>query len=797
MAGPTDIPTDTPTVTTTGTATETPVSGENNPSTVTRFGMGASLTRNEDFKFLTGQGRYTDDVQEPGAVHAYFLRSYYAHAQFEIKDIEEAKSARGVHGVFIARDFPELQDLRCINFVKQPDGSPPDFRDIPPLCRDTVHHVGDAIAMVVADSPQLAKDAAELIDVEYTPLDAVVDTEQALSSDANCVAAEREDNLAYTHFIGEREQTDSIMQQAAHVVEIKITNNRLISNYMEPRACHAVWDKANDQFTVTVGSQGVYGVQAALNRLTGVDLEKIRVITGDVGGGFGTKVFTYREYPLVMLAARVLGRPVKWNSERSEHFLQDAHGRDNVTTARMAIDTEGRFQAIDVSVIAAMGAYLHAYGPYIPYLGVTMATGLYDIPVMACTTYGVYTNTVPTDAYRGAGRPEAAYVLERLVDKCAHEIGLPVDEIRRRNFIKSEQLPYTTPAGRTYDTGEFEGHMDLCMQRAAWSDFASRRESSREAGSLRGIGMATYVEACAFAGAEPAYLELLENGSATITIGTQSNGQGHATAYAQLASTELGMDYRDISIHQGDTQVLSTGGGTGGSRSVPLGGTSTVRAARALAANIRLVAAREFGCEPDQVTLEEGVARMQDSNAHMTLAEVAQVATDEERRASGVFEQEEATYPNGTHICEVEIDLETAVSRIIRYTIVDDFGVTVNPLLLEGQIHGGVVQSIGQCLLEHVVYSDDGQLLSGSLMDYALPRADDLPIIQFETRNVPSTTNELGMKGAGEAGTIGSCPAVMNALSDALYREFGNGDIDMPATPQKVFSRLTQLQNQG
>jgi len=704
-------------------STDTPISGEKKPSTQTRFGMGASLTRNEDFKFLTGQGRYTDDVQEQGAVHVYFLRSYYAHAEFELKDVEEAQSAPGVLGVFTASDFPELKDLRCINFLKQPDGSPPDFRDIPPLCRNTVHHVGDAIAMVVAESPQLAKDAAELIDVEYKSLDAVADTEKALASDAALVASDRKDNLAYTHFIGEREQTDSIMQQAAHVVEIKITNNRLISNYMEPRACHAVWDKASDKFTVTVGTQGVYGVQAALSRLTGVDVEQIRVITGDVGGGFGTKVFTYREYPLVMLAARAVGRPVKWNSERSEHFLQDAHGRDNVTTARMAIDAEGRFQAIDISVIAAMGAYLHAYGPYIPY-------------------------TVPTDAYRGAGRPEAAYVIERLVDKCAREMGLPVDEIRRRNFISAEKLPYKTPA---------------------------------------------YVEACAFAGAEPAYLELLEDGSATITIGTQSNGQGHATAYAQLASAELGMDYRDISIHQGDTQVLSTGGGTGGSRSVPLGGTSTVRAARALAANIRLVAACEFGCEPDQITLEEGVARMRDSNAHMSLADVAKAATDEQRRASGVFEQEEATYPNGTHICEVEIDLETAVTRILSYNIVDDFGVTVNPLLLEGQIHGGVVQSIGQCLLEHVVYDDEGQLLSGSLMDYALPRADDLPSIQFETRNIPSTTNELGIKGAGEAGTIGCCPAVMNAISDALFREFGYGDIDMPATPQRVFSLLATL----
>ncbi len=758
----------------------------------TRFGMGAPLTRNEDFRLLTGGGNYTDDVRVSGTLNAYILRSAYAHASFNIVDTQAANSAPGVHAVYTANDLAHLKNLRCINFLPQTDGSDPVFHDIPPLCRDTVHHVGDAVAMVVADTLQQARDASELIVIEFDAMDAVTDTESALAADAPLVAQHLQSNLSYTHFLGDAETTQSILDSAAHVVEIKIINNRLVSNYLEPRACHADWDKDSDSYTITVGSQGVYSVRDNLSRLTGEDKSKIRVVTGDVGGGFGTKVFTYREYPLVMAASRLLGRPVRWNSDRTEHFTQDAHGRDNVTTARMAMDEEGKFLALEINVIAAMGAYLHAYGPYIPFLGVTMATGLYDIPVVACTTRGAFTNTVPTDAYRGAGRPEAAYLIERLVDKCARHLHIAVDEIRRRNFIQPSQLPYKTPTGRNYDTGEFEAHMDVCMERAAWQEFEQRRAEAREQGKLLGIGMATYVEACAFAGAEPVFLELNDDGSVLLKIGTQSNGQGHATAYAQLAAGELGMDYQDISVHQGDTAVLATGGGTGGSRSIPLGGPSAVRAAKAMAVNIKAVVAREHDCKPEDVILEEGAARVSHSNALMSLSDVAAAATDEERLSSGVFEQDEATYPNGTHICEIEIDLGTAVTRVKSYTIVDDFGKTVNPLLLEGQVHGGVVQSIGQCLLERVVYTDDGQLLSASLMDYAVPRADDLPNFHFETRNVPSTTNEMGIKGAGEAGTIGSCPAVMNAVSDALHREFGDAEVhvDMPVTPLSMFEIL-------
>lgn len=771
----------------------------------TRFGIGASVLRKEDHRFLTGQGQYTDDTEKSDALQAYFLRSPYAHARFTIADCENAKQAPGVVAVLSAADFKDCKGLACLTLMKQPDGTMPEARDIPLLCENSVHHVGDAIAIVVAETLNQARDASELIEVEFDALPAVADTEGALAENAPVVFESAQSNLAYTHFEGDREQTDSAFANAAQIAEIKIVNNRLVSNYMEPRACVAEWDDKAGTYTLTVSSQGVHRLREQLAPALNVEAEKIRVITPDVGGGFGTKVFCYREYPLCLAVAKKLKQPVRWNSDRSEHFLQDAHGRDNVATARMAMDDSGKFLAIEVDLIAAMGSYFHAFAAFIPFLGVTMTTGLYDIPCMAVTTRGVFTNTTPTDAYRGAGRPEAAYLIERLVDACARKSGLTVDEVRRRNFIKPEQLPYKTPGGRNYDTGEFQQHMELCMERSGWSGFPARRETARHLGKLRGIGMATYIEACAFAGSEPAFLTLRDDGSVLLRIGTQSNGQGHATAYAQIAAAELGMDYNEIEMHQGDTDMLAAGGGTGGSRSVPLGGASVLRAGTQLGQQIREVAAREMDADVANIELAESTARVRESNAFLSYADIAAKASEEERNARGEWQQDEATYPNGTHICEVEIDAESGRTSVIAYTIVDDFGVTVNPVLLQGQVHGGVVQGIGQCLHEHVVYDEDAQLLSATLMDYALPRADDFPGFHFETRNVPSTTNELGIKGAGEAGSIGSCPAVMNAVSDALHREFdnpelansgaspGNIDIDMPVTPLRMWEKLQSL----
>ena len=758
---------------------------------VTKFGLGASVLRKEDDAFITGKGTYTDDKQVEDVLFGFVLRSPYAHAGFEISDISGALEYPGVHLVLTADDVADLNPLPCVTPVKQPDGSNNANRDIPVLCKDTVRHVGDAVAFIVADSLAIAKDASELIEVNYDMLPACVDTAGALGDDAPRVYDDGDGNLAFTHEMGDREKTQSTFANAHHVTTIDIINNRLISNYMETRACLAGFDVEADRYDVTVGSQGVFGQRRILSIIMGIDAQKIHVMTPDVGGGFGTKVFCYREYPLCMVAAKRLGRQVKWTCERGEHFVSDAQGRDNVVTARMAMDAKGRFLAMEVDLLAAMGAYLHAYGPYIPLLGLTMTTGLYDIPVMFARMRGCYTNTVPVDAYRGAGRPEAAYLVERLVDKCAREMMMAPAEIRKLNFIQSEQLPYTTIPGRMYDTGEFSEHMELCMKHAGWDDFTDRAEAARTTGKIRGIGMASYIEACAFTGSEPAFLELRKDGEVDLKIGTQSNGQGHATAYAQIAAQKLGLDYEAINLRQGNTDELEDGGGTGGSRSVPLGGASVLRASVQLAEKIKNLAADQLEASAADIELDGGEARIVGTDRYVTFKDIAASASNaDDLKGEGEWKQPEATYPNGTHICEVEIDPETGTTKIITYTIVDDFGVTVNPIMLAGQVHGGVAQGIGQCLTEHVVYDEDGQLITASFMDYAMPRAADMPFYDFHTRNVPSTTNELGIKGAGEAGTIGSCPAVMNAVADALWRRYEIDHIDMPATPHKVWQAI-------
>ncbi|MCF6321239.1 MAG: xanthine dehydrogenase family protein molybdopterin-binding subunit [Rhizobiaceae bacterium] len=749
-----------------------------------KFGMGKALRRIEDDALITGRGRFTDDHSAEGMLHAYVVRSPVAHGTFTIRGVSEALKSKGVHLVLTGEDVASMQPMPCKVLFEQPDGTPIPAHGVPVLCMDTVRHVGDGVAFIVADSVDEAKDGAELLEIDYEMLDAEVDMNGALKEDASLVYPDSGSNLAYRNFVGDREKTEAAFDNASHISEIKIINNRLICNYLEPRSCLAEWDADKERFEVIVCSQGVHSVQSDLCTVMGLEKEQVHVMTRDVGGGFGTKVFSYREYPLAMEAAKRLGRPVKWTSDRTEHFLADAHGRDNITTAKMAMDKDGRFLAIKVDLMANMGAYLHCFGPFIPNLAAMMTTGVYDIAAMAMDIRGVFTNTVSTDAYRGAGRPEAAYLIERLVEKCALDMGLSSAEIRHRNFIKPEQMPYTTASGRKYDTGEYAQHMKLCMERARWDNFDERNEEAKSRGKFRGIGMATYVEACAFAGSEPAFVELKDDGSVDLKIGTQSNGQGHATAYAQLAAEKLGLDYTKINLRQGDTDELEKGGGTGGSRSVPLGGVSATRAAQSLADKIRDIAADKLEASAGDIELKNGEARIVGTDRAVTFAELAQSASDREQlQAEGNFEQAEATYPNGTHICEVEIDPATASTRVIAYTIVDDFGVTVNPLLLAGQIHGGVVQGIGQCLHERTVHDEDGQLLSASLMDYCVPRADDIPNFSFETRNVPSTTNALGIKGAGEAGTIGACPAVMNSVANALRREYGIEHVDMPVTP--------------
>ena len=757
-----------------------------------KFGVGASALRKEDDALVRGQGRFTDDFNRDDQVYGYVLRSPYAAATFTINSVEDAAAAEGVHLVMTAADVSTLGDIHCHTPVKQPDGTFNIMRLTPLLCDGQVRYVGDAVAYIVADSIKQAQDAAELIDIEWQGMDAVADMTEALSGRGPLLWPELGSNRAYLYEQGDNAETQAAFENADHVTEISFINNRLVSNFMEPRGVLAEWDPEQESFTVILGSQGVHHMRNTLaNHIFKMDTEKIRVISGDVGGGFGTRFHNYRENPLAMEAARRLKRPVKWLADRSEHFVADAHGRDNRVTASMAMDADGRFQALRINVKANMGAYLNGFGPTVPLLGAMMATGVYDIQTHHMRITGVYTNTTPVDAYRGAGRPEAALLIERLVDACARETGIDPAELRRRNFIRPEQFPYRTVTGRLYDVGEYEGHLDKALENADRNGFAARAEDARKRGKIRGFGLSTYVEACAFAGSEPAFLELNEDGTITLLIGTQTNGQGHATAYSQFIVDRIGIDFDKIIVRQGDTRDLEKGGGTGGSRSVPIGGVSVDRAGEILATQMRQIASDELEAAISDIELVDGEARVAGTDRKITYAQLAAAAPDKELlKAIGEIRQDEATYPNGTHVCEIEIDPETGNVEIVAYTIVDDFGVVVNPTLLLGQVHGGVVQGIGQCLMEGAVYGEDAQLLTASFMDYAMPRADNMPSFDFETRNVPSTTNAMGIKGAGEAGTIGACPAVLNAVIDALDREYGIREIEMPTTPHRIWSAI-------
>ena len=757
-----------------------------------KFGVGASALRKEDLPLLKGEGAYTGDIVRPGELRGFVLRSPYAAAAFRILSTEQAAQAPGVHLVLTAADIAHLGDVPCLARAPQPDGTKHEVRNTPVLCRDRVRHVGDAVAFVVAESQDAAEDAAELIEIDWEMEEANVSLAAAGDEGVPLVWPELGSNLAFRHQTGDAAAVEKAFAAAAKTSEITVVNNRLVANYLETRAALGEWDAETQEFTLTCGSQGVHGVRNSLAKFVfGIDPEKIRVVTPDVGGGFGTKAFNYREYPLVLEAAKRLGRPVKWVSTRGEHFVADAHGRDSTVHAAVAMTEEGRITALRIRMDANMGAYLSQYGPMIPTMASIMATGVYDIPLLDMHIRAFYTHTTPVDAYRGAGRPEAAYVIERLIDAAARDIGLSPEAFRRINFIRPDQFPYPTPGGRLYDVGEFDGHMTLAMERADWAGFAARAEEAKARGRIRGIGMSTYIEACAFAGSEPAHIRLDEDGTVTLFIGTQTNGQGHGTAYSQFIADKIGIDFDRIIVRQGDTKELAAGGGTGGSRSIPLGGVSVAAASEDLAGKMKRIAGDELEASADDIELVAGEARVVGTDQALSFAAIAKSAkSKDDLVAISEFVQDEATYPNGTHIVEVEIDPETGAIEIVNYQVVDDFGLTVNPVLLLGQVHGGIVQGIGQCLTEEAVYSPDGQLLTASFMDYGMPRADLLPFFKFETRNVPSTTNALGIKGAGEAATIGACPAVMNAIVDALHRQKGIIHIDMPATPQKVWLAL-------
>lgn len=756
-----------------------------------KYGVGQAVRRKEDQAFITGVGRYVDDEDRPGILRGYVLRSPHAHATFKIGDLAAASAMPGVHLILTAKDLGKLGDLPCQALMKNADGKRQKPQPYPILAVDTVRHVGDAVAFIVADTINQAKDAAEAIGVDYAPMPAVTASLRALEAGASLVWPENGSNLAFDSQIGNQKKVAKAFEKAARVVTLEVLNNRLVANYMEPRGCVGEWD--GSRFTLTVGSQGVHSIRDTLaGAIFKMPAEAFHVMTGDVGGGFGTKTFMYREYPLSLEAARRLGRPVKWFADRTEHFLGDTQGRDNVTRIDAALDRRSKVLAVRIDIIGDMGAYLSQYGPFIPWLGALMATGAYAIAAMDVRVRGVFTNTLPVDAYRGAGRPEAAYLIERLMDAIAYETGLTVDTVRARNFVKPDQMPFKAPTGRTYDSGEFEGHMRRAMAVADWGTFKDRLKVSKKAGLFRGIGMSTYIEACADGEKELATVTLEKDGTVTVLIGTQTNGQGHITAYAQFVAQYLDLPMEKINVVQGDTDRIKTGGGTGGSRSIPVGGASVARASETLAERLKALASDELEAGVADLEIVEGSVRVVGTDKTIDFASLARLpkATPDLLTAAHDYQPGEATYPNGTHICELEVDPQTGVTEILRYTIVDDFGVVVNPLLLEGQVHGGIVQGIGQALLERTVYSDDGQLVTASLTDYAIPRADNVPYFHFETRNVPSKGNPIGIKGAGEAGTIGACPAVMNALIDALRRGCGITRIDMPATPEVVWRAI-------
>jgi carbon-monoxide dehydrogenase large subunit len=761
-----------------------------------KFGIGQSVLRKEDDALIRGKGRYTDDLAPSAALHALVLRSPHAHATFNL-NVAKARALPGIAAILTAEDVRDLGGLPCLfNLETDPFTAPP----YPILADGEVRHVGDAIAFVVAESIDQARDGIEAIEAIWAPLPAVTGVANAVKKDAPQVWPDHAGNVLFDVSIGDKKATDEAFGRAHAVAEISIVNPRVVASFMETRAAICEYDAKRDHLTLTTGSQGSHRLRDILcQNILKIPVEKMRVICPDVGGGFGTKLFPYREYALVAVAARKLKKTVRWAADRSEHFMGDAQGRDNVTTARMALAEDGRFLAMDVDLIGDMGAYLSTFAPYIPHGGAGMLPGLYDFQAFHCRVRTVFTHTVPVDAYRGAGRPEAAYVIERLVDAAARKVGMTPDAIRRKNFISPRAMPYKTATGKVYDSGDFAAHMKRAMEIAEWKEFPKRAKLAKKQGVVRGIGLASYVEVCGVMGEETAKVRLDPNGDVTVLIGTQSSGQGHQTAYAQLVAEQFGLAPERIHVHQGDTDEIATGLGTGGSASIPSGGVSVERATRALGKQLREIAAEALETSAGDLEISEGRVRIAGTDRSVSFADLAKRPGVDAAKldASATFASADGTYPNGTHLAEVEIDPATGIIKIVNYVIVDDFGVTLNPLLLAGQVHGGAMQGIGQALMEQVVYSPgDAQLVTATYMDYALPRAADGPSFVFETHNVPCKTNPLGVKGAGEAGAIGSCPAVVNAIIDGLWREYKIDHIDMPATPERVWIAIREQHRQ-
>ncbi len=748
--------------------------------------IGRSIQRIEDARFLTGRGRYLADIESPGCLWGHVLRSPHAHARIERLDVSRAARLAGVRGIYVAGDMVELGPMPCLAAVT-PLVVPPRSA----LARDRARHVGDPVAFIVADSEEIACEAAELVDVGYEPLPAVVDGRAALAGGAPALWDEAPGNLAFHVQRGNAAAVAEAMKRAAHVVEIEVMNNRVVVAPVEPRAAIARYDAASGSFDLELTGQGLHGIRRQLAEFVfKLPPERIRLHAPDVGGGFGTKNFLYPEWILLMWAARALGRPVRWTADRAEEFVASAQGRDIFAKARLALDRSGKFLALDVAMVANLGAYLSGNGPGASVVAASTAQGgVYDIPAIAVDVRGAFTNTVPVDAYRGAGKPEANYIVERAIEAAARELGRDPAALRRQNLIAS--FPHKTALGIvTLDSGDFVDNLDQAVARADAKGFEARRAEAWARGRLRGLGVACFLETSRGAPNEGAEVRFETDGTVTVAVGTESNGQGHETAFAQIAAERLGVPMEAVRYVQADTRAVKSGAGHGGARSMHMGGGAVVKAIDAALARARGLAARLLQASEGELVFAGGGFTVRGTERHIDVLSVARESAaavgEHVMNMTDVF-----TFPSGCHVAEVEVDPETGAASLLRYTAVDDYGRLINPMLTEGQVQGGVAQGIGQAMLEHTVYDEGGQLLSGSLMDYALPRADDLPAFDITLVERPTEANPLGVKGSGQAGCIAAPQTVMAAILDALAPA-GVKHIDMPATPERLWKALTR-----
>ena len=776
--------------------------------------IGEAVRRKEDLRFLTGAGQYTDDINLPNQRYAVFVRSPHAHAKIRSVDTRRAAAMPGVMRIFTGADLAgKMNGLPCGWLITGTDGQPMKEPPHPVLAVDRVRYVGDQVGMVVADTLQQARDAAEAVEVDYEVLPAIVDVADVAKGKGQALHDTAPDNHCYKWAIGDKAQVDASFAKAAHVTKLQITNNRLIPNAIEPRAAIASYNRAGDEYTLYVSNQNPHVERLLMTAFVlGLPEHKVRVIAPDVGGGFGSKIFLYAEDVALTWASKQLNCAIKWAADRSESFLTDAHGRDHATVAEMAMDANGKFLALRVHTDANLGAYLSTFSTAVPtILYATLLAGQYTTPQVYVEVDAWFTNTAPVDAYRGAGRPEATYLLERLVTRCAWDLGLAQDEIRRRNFIT--QFPYQTPVALQYDVGDYVTTMQKANELAEVSGFDARRKATEAKGLKRGIGYSSYIEACGIApsniagalGARAGLFECGEirvhpTGSVTVFTGSHSHGQGHETTFAQVVAARLGIPIENVAVVHGDTGRVPFGMGTYGSRSISVGGAAIMKALDKIESKAKKIAAHLMEAGANDIEFKDGEFRVMGTDKKIPFAQVALTAyvphnypldkLEPGLNETAFYDPVNFTFPAGTYICEVEVDPATGVVKIDRFTAVDDFGTIINPLIVEGQVHGGLVQGIGQALMEDCVYDKDtGQLLTGSMMDYALPRAGDMPSFKLGTVCTPCTHNPLGTKGCGEAGAIGSPPAVINAVLDAL-RPLGVKDLDMPASSARVWEAI-------